>query len=61
MTALLVLLAIAGYQNRDNARRLGKRSVTQELGETRPGRVLIDGLGELVDYGAATSPYTRSA
>lgn len=70
MTALLVLLTIAGYQNRDNARRLWKaghrwgrrcwrfaRSVTQELGETRPGRVLIDGLGELVDYGDAAASW----
>jgi hypothetical protein len=30
MTALLVLLAIAGYQNRDNARRLGKRGAAGE-------------------------------
>jgi hypothetical protein len=32
MTALLGVLAIAGYQNRDNARRLGKRGAAGEGG-----------------------------
>jgi uncharacterized protein YidB (DUF937 family) len=66
MTALLGLLAIAGYQNRDKLIKmlgdLGKPGAAgqggiggllgqlrQNLGETGPGRVLIDGLGELVD------------
>jgi uncharacterized protein YidB (DUF937 family) len=66
MTALLGLLAIAGYQNRDKLIKmlgdLGKPGAAsqggiggllgqlrQNLGETSPGRVLIDGLGELVD------------
>jgi uncharacterized protein YidB (DUF937 family) len=66
MTALLGLLAIAGYQNRDKLIKmlgdLGKPGgagqggaggllgqLRQNLGETSPGRVLIDGLGELVD------------
>ena len=66
MTALLGLLAIAGYQNRDKLIKmlgdLGKpgaagqgglggllSQVGKNLGETGPGRVLIDGLGELVD------------
>jgi len=66
MTALLGLLAIAGYQNRDKLIKmlgdLGKPGgagqggvggllgqLRQNLGETSPGRVLIGGLGELVD------------
>lgn len=66
MTALLGLLAIAGYQNRDKLIKmledLGKPGAAGQggiggllgqlrnsLGETGPGRVLIDGLGELVD------------
>jgi uncharacterized protein YidB (DUF937 family) len=66
MTALLGLLAIAGYQNRDKIIKmlgdLGKPGAAEQggiggllsqlrnnLGETGPGRVLIDGLGELVD------------
>jgi uncharacterized protein YidB (DUF937 family) len=66
MTALLGLLAIAGYQNRDKLLKmlgdLGKPGpagqggigglldqLRKNLGETTPGRVLIDGLGELVD------------
>ena len=66
MTALLGLLAIAGYQNRDKLIKmlgdLGKPDgagqggvggllgqLRQNLGETSPGRVLIDGLDELVD------------
>jgi uncharacterized protein YidB (DUF937 family) len=66
MTALLGLLAIAGYQNRDKLIKmlgdLGKREAAgqggiggllgqlrKNLGETSPGRVLIDGLGELVE------------
>jgi uncharacterized protein YidB (DUF937 family) len=59
------LLAIAGYQNRDKIVKmrgdLGKPGAAGEggvggllgqlrnLGKTSPGRVLIDGLGELVD------------
>jgi uncharacterized protein YidB (DUF937 family) len=66
MIALLGLLAIAGYQNRDKLIQmlgdLGKPGAAgqggiggllgqlrKNLGETSPGRVLIDGLGELVD------------
>jgi uncharacterized protein YidB (DUF937 family) len=66
MTALLGLLAIAGYQNRDKLIKmlgdLGKPGAAgqggiggllgqlrQNLGETSPGRVLIDGLCELAD------------
>jgi uncharacterized protein YidB (DUF937 family) len=66
MTALLGLLAIAGYQNRDKLLKmlgdLGKPGpagqggigglldqLRKNLRETTPGRVLIDGLGELVD------------
>ena len=65
MTALLGLLAIAGYQNRDKLFKmlgdLGKPGAAQDgiggllgqlrktIGETNPGRVLNDGLGELVD------------
>ena len=65
MTALLGLLAIAGYQNRDKLFKmlgdLGKPGTAQDgvggllgqlrkaIGETNPGRVLNDGLGELVD------------
>ena len=66
MTALLGLLAIAGYQNRDKLFKmlgdLGKPGAAEpdgiggllgqlrkNFGETSPGRVLTDGLGELVD------------
>ena len=66
MTALLGLLAIAGYQNRDKLFKmlgdLGKPGAAgpdgiggllgqlrKTIGETNPGRVLNDGLGELVD------------
>ena len=66
MTALLGLLAIAGYQNRDKLFKmlgdLGKPGAAgpdgiggllgqlrKNFGETGPGRVLTDGLGELVD------------
>ena len=66
MTALLGLLAIAGYQNRDKLFKmlgdLGKPGAAgpdgiggllgqlrKNFGETSPGRVLTDGLGELVD------------
>ena len=48
MTALLGLLAIAGYQNRDKiAEMLGQ--IGTSLGGKSPGGLLSGGLGELVD------------
>ena len=83
MTALLGLLAIAGYQNRNKLVKMlgdfGKPGAAgqggvggllgqlrKNFGETSPGRVLIDGFGELVDrfkesgYGDTAESWVRT-